>query len=66
MLLTYEHMDKKLIQLVWGFLWTSGVLGEVSIWCGIGNVLGLVITDVLLRISVRAFSGIVNDRVNFP
>ena len=59
MLLTYEHTDKKLIQFVWGFSGHPDVLGDVSLWCGIGNVLGLGIAAVLLRVSVRAFAGIV-------
>ena len=50
-----------LIQLVWGFLWTSQRFGDVSIWCGIGNVLGLGITAVLLRIPMHTFSGIFNS-----
>ena len=60
MLLTYEHTDKKLIQLVW--VLSSGhtaVLGDVIRCCGIGNVLGLGITAVVLRVSVHAFSGII-------
>ena len=61
MLLTYEHTDKNIIQSVW--VLSSGytdVLGDVILCCGIGNILGLGITAVVLRVSVRAFDGIVN------
>ena len=48
-----------IIQLVWGFLWTYQLFGDVSTWCGIGNVLGLIIKAVLLRIPMGTFAGIV-------
>ena len=59
-MLTYEHTDKKLIRLVW--VLSSGhtaILGDVILCCGIGNVLGLVITAVVLHVSVHAFARIV-------
>ena len=37
----------------------TDALGDVIICCGMGNVLGLGITAVVLRVSVRAFAGIV-------
>ena len=40
------------------------VLGDVSLCCGIGNVLGLGITAGVLRVSARAFSGIVKDKLD--
>ena len=35
------------------------MFGDVSIWCGIGNVLVLGITAVLLSIPMRTIAGIV-------
>ena len=35
----------------------TDVLGDVILCCAIGNVLGLGITAVVLRVSARAFSG---------
>ena len=49
-----------LIQLVWGSSGHPNGFGDVSIWCGIDNVLGLGIMAVLVRVSVRAFSRIVS------
>ena len=42
----------------------TDVLGDVILCCWIGNVLGLGITAVVLRVSVRAFSGIVSGHYN--
>ena len=37
----------------------TDILGDVILCCWIGNVLGLGITSVVLRVSMRAFAGIV-------